>query len=154
MKRHPALHDLSRDHHALLLHARRLRGDDPRLDFAAARRRFLLYHDAVLLHHFTEEEQALLPFVRDAALRDRLLREHADLRAATALLAKGDNDVQLELGELLRRHVRFEEDDLFAALQRDLTEDEWGDLAAKANAHRSTARPGSAGPGATEECFL
>ncbi|MCA1811025.1 MAG: hemerythrin domain-containing protein [Halobacteriales archaeon] len=154
MKRHPALHDLSRDHHTLLLHARRLRGGDPRVDAATARRRFLLYHDAVLAHHLAEEETAVAPFLRDAALRGRLLREHADIRAVAASLAQGDSGVQLELGDLLRRHVRFEEDELFATLQRDLAEAEWADLATRAHAHRSGTRPGSIGPGAGEECFL
>lgn len=154
MKRHPALQDLSRDHHALLLHARRLRGEDPGVDAATARRRFLRYHEAAARFHFEEEERALLPFLRDAHLRERLLREHAELRDLVARLPQGDGALQRGLGEQLRAHIRFEEDELFEAMQRDLPQDEWVQVAALAGGYRSRVRPGSIGPGAPEECFL
>ena len=48
----------------------------------------------------------------------------------------------------LRAHVRFEEDEAFGALQRDLSEAQWADLAARSQAFRAKHRS----PG--EECFL
>lgn len=152
MRRHPALQGLSRDHHVALLHARRLRGDDPRVDPEAARSRFLRYAEAILAHHFAEEEDALLPFLGDARLRERLLREHANLRQRIARLQGADAAFQRDLGERLRAHVRFEEDELFEALQRDLGEGQWRQLDAAARQVRARARPASSGD--DEPCFI
>jgi hemerythrin-like domain-containing protein len=153
VKRHAGLHDLSRDHHLLLLHARRLRGEDPRVDLATARRRFLLFA-AATRQHFEEEERALLPLVRDAGLRERVLREHADLRERIARLPQEGDLFQRDLGDRLRAHVRFEEDVLFEAMQRGLSAQEWMQVAAVAGGYRASVRPNSIGPGAGEECFL
>lgn len=151
MKRHPALHPLSRDHHNVLVHARRLRGLDARHDAASSRRAFLAYVEGVLRHHFAEEEALLAPLVRDAALRQRLLDEHADLLRRSAALAKGTAD-QGELGERLRQHVRFEEDLLFPHLESVTDARAWDDLAQATQALRQTVRPMSL-TGA-EVCFL
>jgi hemerythrin-like domain-containing protein len=154
MKRHPALQDLSRDHHPALLHARRLRCEDPRVDAATARRRFLQFSEKVLRFHYDEEDLALVPFIRDLGQRERLRTEHADLRERVALLATADEGFQRDLGERLRAHIRFEEDDLFETMQRDLTKEEWVRLAAVARAFRAKVRPGSIGPKGHEECFV
>lgn len=154
MKRHPALQDLSRDHHPTLLHARRLRGEDPRVDAATARRRFLLFHHAVVRFHFEEEDLALTPFIRDDAQRRRLASEHADLRGRVARLATSDDAFQRDLGERLRAHIRWEEDVLFEQMQKDLAPNEWAKLADLATVFRARVRPGSVGPGAHEECFV
>jgi hypothetical protein len=151
MKRHPALHPLSRDHHNVLVHARRLRGLDARVDAETARRRFRAYFDAVLAPHFDEEEQVLLPRIADAGLRQRLIAEHADLRRRAAALPAG----QTELGEALRLHVRFEEDVLFPALEAQAEADrvDWPDVTAAADAFRRERRPAGVDGGA-EACFL
>ncbi|MEA3144174.1 MAG: hypothetical protein QOG31_1498 [Thermoplasmata archaeon] len=154
MKRHPALQDLSRDHHVALLHARRLRGEDARMGLPEARRRFFLYHAGILRHHFTEEELALLPVLRDTTLRERFLREHRELEDAAVRLPNESDTFQRNLGERLRAHVRFEEDELFPALQASLAAAEWEALAERANGYRLQHRPGSIGPGAAEQCFL
>ncbi len=148
MLRHPALHPLSRDHHDVLLHARRLRGDDGRIDAATAAQRFLRYHEAVLVHHFHEEEAALLPHLPQD-LASRLVAEHNDLRKRAADLANGGD--ARELGEALRAHVRFEEDAVFQHLQDALDDDEWTRLRQLAQDIRQAARP-TAGHG--EDCFL
>jgi hypothetical protein len=154
MKRHPALHDLSRDHHPTLLHARRLRGEDPQVDAATARRRFLLFHQAIARFHFEEEDRALTPFIRDDAARRRLAAEHADLSERVARLPTADEAFQRDLGHRLRAHIRWEEDELFEAMQRELDEADWQQVAAIANGYRARVRPGSFGPGAHEECFV
>jgi hypothetical protein len=148
MRRHAALQPLSRDHHDALLHARRLRGEDARIGVAAAAQRFLRYHDAVLVHHFREEEEALLPHL-PADLADRLVAEHNDLRRRAATLANGGD--AKELGEALRSHVRFEEDVVFQHLQAALSDDDWMHLRQRAQDLRQAARP-RAGEG--EDCFL
>lgn len=148
MRRHPALQPLSRDHHDVLLHARRLRGEDARVDVAAAIDRFRRYHDAVLVHHFHEEEEALLPDL-PPGLGSRLVAEHNDLRRRAASL-RADEDA-MGLGEALRAHVRFEEDVLFQHLQASLNESDLARLGASALDIRKDLRP-AAGHG--EDCFL
>lgn len=148
MLRHPALHSLSRDHHDVLLHARRLRGDDARIKLPLAIDRFLRYHDAVLVHHFHEEEEALLPHL-PPGLAARLVAEHNDLRRRAAALANGGS--ARELGDSLRAHVRFEEDVVFQHLQAALDEHAWARLTTAAQSIRKGLRPAA---GAGEDCFL
>lgn len=148
MLRHPALHPLSHDHHDVLMHARRLRGEDARVGVVAAVERFLRYHDAVLVHHFHEEEETLLPHL-PADLASRLVAEHNDLRRRAASL-RTDGHAG-DLGEALRAHVRFEEEVVFAHLQAHLDDAGFADLQARAAALRRSLRP-AAGHG--EDCFL
>jgi hypothetical protein len=145
MKRHAALHPLSRDHHDVLVHARRLRGLDARFTPEAALARFRGYAPT-LLKHFAEEEAVLAPRIADGALIDRLLAEHAELRA----LAAGHD--ALRLGTRLREHVRFEEDLLYPHLEAALTAAGGEALAADGLAFRRRERPLSLDGG--EACFL
>ena len=145
MRRHPALHPLSRDHHDVLLHARRLRDDDARVDAATAATRFARYL-AVLRLHFAEEDAVLAPRIADPALRRRLLDEHA---ALLRLAEAGDPAL---LGARLRDHVRFEEDVLFPHLEASLPEAAWADIKAAGLAFRRRQRPASLT--GDEVCFL
>jgi hypothetical protein len=72
-----------------------------------------------------------------------MLREHAELDG----LVRGLPATQAELGERLRAHVRFEEEEAFAALQL-LPEAELARIGALSREFRSKARS----PG--EACFL
>ncbi|MCZ7633714.1 MAG: hemerythrin domain-containing protein [Phycisphaerales bacterium] len=86
---------------------------------------FMRVWRAEVSEHFDDEERLLIPLISDAASRDRLLREHAEIRAVVeecgndpvgagrqpALLAR--------LGSLLHDHIRWEERVLFEAIQRD-----------------------------------
>ncbi|MEA3203811.1 MAG: hypothetical protein QOI63_1490, partial [Thermoplasmata archaeon] len=104
-----------------------------------AARRYALFHAGVGRLHCAEEETVVAPFL-PAALRDRMLREHAELER----LAHGLPATQAELGERLRAHVRFEEDEAFAALQL-LPESELVRLGALSREVRSKTRsPGEA----------
>ena len=152
MRRHRALQPLSRDHHNVLVHARRLRGLDARFDAATARQRFLSYW-GVLALHLDEEERVLALRIADPALRQRLLDEHADLRRRAGGLAGATAEEQVELGRRLREHVRFEEDLLFPHLEGALAEDGLLAVAREAEAFRREARPASL-PGGAEACFL
>lgn len=152
MKRHPALHPLSRDHHNVLVHARRLRGLDARIDAATARQRFLAYFAGVLGPHFDEEEALLAPLVQDLALRQRLLDEHADLRRRAGALPDAPAPEQAELGERLRLHVRFEEDVLFPHIEATAPPG-LSALQEATLAFRAKVRPASLG-GDGEACFL
>jgi hemerythrin-like domain-containing protein len=113
MKRHPRLQGLSREHHHVLVLARRaMRGY---LSPTDARRAF---YDELALHFAVEEEQ-LLPALRASGaagieLAERMQREHDAIRAAIAA-----EDVAT-FGRLLHEHVRFEERELFPAFEAQL----------------------------------
>jgi hypothetical protein len=152
MKRHESLQPLSRDHHNVLVHARRLRGLDARFDPETSRRRFLSYFASVLRLHFDEEEAILAPLIGDATLRQRFLDEHADLRRRAESLPAADAQAQVDLGQRLREHVRFEEDVLFPHLETLLGGPALTALAAESHQVRLRDRPGSLQ--GDEACFL
>ena len=131
MKRHPALVPLSDDHHHELVQARRLRtaADGEPHERLAAAAAYVEMFFTVTVEHFRREEEELFPvYLRqpgaDAALVDRILREHMELhglaRAIRAEVAAEDvsPDTLRELGMLLHDHVRVEERELFEAIQR------------------------------------
>ena len=116
MKRHTLLVPLSQDHHhSLALCVRILR--DP----AADHRADILAHQADLLAHFAAEEALLAPWwakLDAAAMQQRFQQDHANLRALLADPAFGNEDWQRRFAETLREHARFEERELFPALER------------------------------------
>lgn len=135
-RRHESLLPLTHDHHHVLRQARRLRlaaDGDPRTRTDAAQE-FLRFFRAESLLHFREEEEIILPLVADrddapTAAIDRLLREHVDIHNLVEALdgqaTAGDPhpETMTDLAQLLRSHVRFEEDELFPLIE-DLASDE------------------------------
>lgn len=126
VKRSPELSQLSRDHHQALYAALGLRRatDD---DAGKAVESFRRFWDQQGQRHFRIEEQVLLPafVVGGGSARDgrvaRMLTEHLDIRARARELAPCSAVRELhELGERLAAHVRFEEDELFALIERTL----------------------------------
>lgn len=123
MKRHPQLQDLSREHHTALqlaLHAKRaaLSGDPARVDACAAA--CTAAFAAELDPHFLVEERSLLPMLAQSgqtALVRRTEHEHAELRASIGQLREPAAASLLRFAELLTAHVRFEERELFEALE-------------------------------------
>lgn len=103
-KRDARLRELSSEHHAALVWARRLRRG---LDRQPMAERFA----RELEPHFAIEETILAPALRESgehALVDRLLAEHATLRRLAAAA-----DAHEAFGTALHDHVRFEERELF-----------------------------------------
>jgi hypothetical protein len=124
MKRSDALTPLSRDHHAALKVALRLRRAEADSAGAAA----AAYVDFMRERgerHFAEEERELLP-VAPADLAERTRREHGELRAYAAEFAGGAAGVEAvrAAGEALNAHVRFEERELFEILEESLSPEE------------------------------
>lgn len=121
VKRDPRLQDLSRDHHHALVLARQSRmaakGTDDEVHAQLEAARAKLEHD--LLPHFAVEEELLLPALEAAGcldLTERTRVDHARLRD----LLRDDQDARERLrrfGQLLRDHVRFEENELFPAAE-------------------------------------
>ncbi len=118
MRRHPHLQPLSDDHHAALVLARRIglaARQDPERDaltkaWSGLRRRFA----RELEPHFRVEEEQLFPQLEsrgEHALVERARADHARLRELVH--TEPDPVVAAQFAELLHRHVRFEERELF-----------------------------------------
>ena len=120
MQRHPALRQLSSDHHIGLVLARKARQaangslQDKRYAWTTVVDRFR----TELEPHFQLEEDDLLPAMQRAGetlLVERTLTEHAGLRD----LVSGNRIEDLaEFAELLTAHIRFEEKVLFERAQQ------------------------------------
>ena len=130
MKRHPALAELSREHHHELSLARGLRRAasapaEQRLEAAAA---YVEQFFGPTADHFRREEEVVFPlyaaYAGPTPLVDRVLREHMELnglaRELRAQVTAGEVEpATLEaLGTLLHDHVRLEERVLFEEIQR------------------------------------
>lgn len=125
MKRHPALRDLSDDHHTALVLARRLRrfaATDPQALRSLAAEVVRIFEQE-LEPHFQIEERWLLPALDAVApagpLAERTREDHRRLRALVA--GPWTADTPERCGALLAEHVRFEERQLFPHAERLLT---------------------------------
>ena len=130
MKRHPALRQLSSDHHTGLVLARKAREaakgtvHDQRYAWTTLVARF----HAELEPHFTVEEKGLLVALWRAGetdLVERTLTEHEDMRS---LIAQDRPENLARFAELLTAHIRFEEQTLFARAQESLAPDQLTEL--------------------------
>jgi iron-sulfur cluster repair protein YtfE (RIC family) len=125
--RHPSLVALSHDHHHGLALALRCRkqalGQIKPMGAEGLRNRaqeFLEFFRANLVAHFKAEEELLFPLMRESAagcedLVDELVKQHGELRRAMPQLEAGTGLAKLifDLGDLLERHIRKEERELF-----------------------------------------
>lgn len=128
MKRHPALRDLSSDHHQALVQAHRLQRAS-HAERPASIAGFLEFWRADGQRHFCEEEQALLPFFArwgelDCAPIAQMLREHALIRRDAQCLIEGETSAEIcqRLGAQLEAHVRLEERVVFPLIEAALPE--------------------------------
>lgn len=132
MRRHPALRDLSSDHHAALVQAHRLKRAAV-ADIATRRKiiaEFLIFWRAEGQRHFSEEEQALLPYYAhwgdpDQEPIEQMLRDHILIRRDAMCFQQGDQSESTcrAAGERLEAHVRLEEREVFPLIEDALTED-------------------------------
>jgi iron-sulfur cluster repair protein YtfE (RIC family) len=140
MKRHKSLYPLSHDHHHALVQALNLdkaaAGDDQTcLREAAAR--FADFWRSELQRHFAQEEQIVLPLLAtykaaDAAeIRGTLEQHYAIAKLIGELDEKLSPQEEIiepgaltNLAESLRRHIRYEEGELFPAIEATVPEEE------------------------------
>lgn len=136
MKRHPALQQLSRDHHQALVVAQRLKRAAP-ADADQARAQFQDYWQADGRTHFREEEEILLPTLArfadpDQPIVARVLIDHIRIRRLQAdARDRADLDVLHALGGELEQHIRREERELFPLIEQTVPEPELVELAAR-----------------------
>ena len=133
--RHPSLIPLSRDHHRGLALALRCRkqalGQMKPMGARGLRERAEEVRNFVsknLACHFQAEEEILFPLIRSCvpqshSLVEDLLAGHEEIRKG-ALRLEGNTDLSkilFDLGDLLERHIRKEERELFPLFEACVT---------------------------------
>ena len=130
--RHASLVPLSQDHHHGLALALRCRkqslGQIKPMGAEGLRERakeFLTFYVSNLVPHFRAEEEVLFPLLSSTVpgskeMIDELVRDHAQIRAAIPQLEAGTGLAKLifDLGDLLERHIRKEERELFPLFEQ------------------------------------
>lgn len=162
MKRHPALADLSRDHHHVLVHAKALIKTPDEQTATQNAQRYLEHWNEAVNWHFIEEEHTILPLLQrhtTLASNDhvqRLIEDHAWIRDRTETLTQraGEeeplNDALSLIGQRLHDHARFEDRELFPHLEATLTDDELEELHERSRRFRRQHRgDASIGPRTT-----
>jgi hemerythrin-like domain-containing protein len=140
--RHPSLIPLSQDHHHGLALALRCRkqalGQIKPIGAEGLRERakeFLAFYTNNLVPHFRAEEEVLFPLLRSKVpgseeMIDELMQNHAQIHRAIPELQEGKGLAKLifDLGDLLERHIRKEERELFQLFEQSV-EDEKAETA-------------------------
>jgi hemerythrin-like domain-containing protein len=151
-RRHPSLVPLSHDHHHGLALALRCRkqglGQIKPIGAEGLRQRaqeFLGLYATELDSHFRAEEEILFPQMRrrlpeSRQLIDELVRDHQRIRRAVPQLEaeNGLGKLIFELGDLLERHIRREERELFPLFEQHAGEVDAGKIGAEINDILST----------------
>ncbi len=122
MKRDPRLRLLSSDHHRALVMARKMdkAGREEVIDPAILEGIKAFCRDE-LQPHFAQEERFLLPALErhgEHKLVEQTLHEHAQMVELMRRLE--ERDALRQLAQLLKQHVRFEEQKLFEVSQQKL----------------------------------
>ena len=151
MKRAPELRALSEDHHHGLVLARKARlagAGEGTATPGEVWTQVLEAFETELEPHFRIEESLLAPALEAAGetpLVGRLLEEHAALRELVGPESPRTPATLGRFGEVLEKHIRFEERELFEAAQRILSAEQLRAVAAASEAD-ATAPPGPDGP--------
>ena len=146
MKRTAELRGLSEDHHHGLALAQRAKraaagpaGHSTEEAWADIERQF----EAELEPHFGIEESLLAPALQgqgESELVSRLYEEHAALRECVGPSRGRSPADLLRFGELLERHIRFEERELFVVAEQRLGADALRAVAQACHARRVPRR--------------
>ena len=126
--RDASLIPLSHQHHnglALCILIRRsLAADSSPENLAKCARKAIDRYEVELINHFEIEEQVLFPACEGIPLVATLLSQHRELESQIANLRTSPSPELLEqFCELLTRHIRLEENELFQEAQKILPRD-------------------------------
>jgi hemerythrin-like domain-containing protein len=151
MKRNPAFHPLSREHHDGLLLAIRLQQGEralPRLwshDRAWQAEFVVRFYNEHLRRHFLSEEEQLFPVAEGKSpaelrkLAGRLRDDHAWMNKTITELPAADRSLLEELlpafGKRLEEHIRTEERTFFPMCERWFTHEELARVGEYLSAH-------------------
>jgi hemerythrin-like domain-containing protein len=139
MKRHQSLYPLSHDHHHALVQALNLDkagACDDQAGLRGAAAQFAGFWKSDMQRHFAQEEQILLPLLAKYKAADAAeIRETLEQHSAIARLIGELNEklarpeaiearLLVNLAESLRRHIRYEESELFPAVEASVPEEE------------------------------
>jgi hemerythrin-like domain-containing protein len=133
-RRDESLIPLSREHHDALLLVWRLRtGDLSKRDPELRARHVSAFFEYRLINHLKLEEELLFPTFRpvlgmEAPLIDLRLSDHRELRAKATAIKTGAHDQVDSFCDLLERHIRTEERQLFMLGQTRMKPAEMGKL--------------------------
>ena len=153
--RHPSLIPLSHDHHHGLALALRCRkqalGQLKPMGAAGLRERadeLSAFYTSNLVAHFRAEEEVLFPVLRSAIpesspLIDELIHEHGEIRQRMAQIESGTGLAKLifDLGDLLERHIRKEERELFPFFERHIDDSQAEIVGAELKTFLETVTP-------------
>ena len=122
LKRHPALHHLSHDHHHGLLLCWKIR-QGFKLDVEPDRIKTYCewFWENHLQAHFEEEEKLIFPVLpEDDPMIKQALSEHKRLRKLFSTWENTEKNLG-QIEEELEKHIRFEERVLFPVIQEKAT---------------------------------
>jgi hemerythrin-like domain-containing protein len=148
LKRHPALYTLSHDHHQGLILAQQIKKGAPQYKGMPStldgRKEYTItFYKTDLVKHFQDEEEILFPAVKnknddlDKKIAEIIL-EHRKMELLVKDLEKTDQleNVLDEFGQLLEKHIRKEERELFVEIEKVLSDDELKIISDKLNDSR------------------
>lgn len=120
IKRHPAIVELSKDHHfGLLLSWKIRKGAELHVPLERVIRYVIHEFETDLEHHFREEEELMFNKIPvEDPLRKRAEEEHKLIRSYVTQMKEDNSENALnDFSKLLENHIRFEERELFNHIQ-------------------------------------
>lgn len=133
MKRHPSLVPLSREHHGSLIMSRLIQKNAPAYkglpETPEGKRNYAAeLFDREIRPHFEKEERLYRSIYRYQELQpllSRIFEEHKQLTQMFESLKTGfSEDMLHNAGELLEKHIRTEERELFPLMESVCTDEE------------------------------
>ena len=143
MKRHPALHPLSHDHHQGLILAQQLKKGAPQYKgmpstLEEKKNYTISFYNNELIKHFEDVEKILFLLAKNRSpeidvMITEIVDEHRKMENLVNEIQETNDleNVLNELGWLLEKHIRKEERELFPAIEKLLTEGELSELKTK-----------------------
>ncbi|HPG12489.1 MAG TPA: hemerythrin domain-containing protein [Chitinophagaceae bacterium] len=131
IKRSPQLAPLSREHHDGLLFAWKIKqGLKNRTSLDKLRKYCLWYWQNHIKPHFYQEEKILIPYMPEGhPFAKQLKDEHEHIRELIlGLDEEADDRTMLILADLVDKHIRFEERQLFVYMEEILPEDKLNEI--------------------------
>jgi hemerythrin-like domain-containing protein len=120
------LYVFSHEHHHALVFASRLQKAD-KTDERTLKRYIHNFWGNYLDDHFSNEEKSFLELLDNAELKDQFLSEHEQICSLVNDITVSKDritEMALELSDLIKQHVKFEEKKLFPWLQENLSREE------------------------------